>query len=473
MFGRFSSGPLIKEIGQVTSGRIGEEEVVSIRTASVVCANYRAIVHDFPQVFSAEALRAKPLIGCDACAASRRLCPRAINDWLIRNAAFVSRPQLLPNAVNSPIEVGDVVRTAYRPRAYGRAVVVPIDAPESAAGARFLDLKGAGVAAGKIPTHEKHSTGLEYLGYVIADFFYGWLIDTIFARTFPGYHIVPVYAVLDLGFDIVNGWHGTAPAGLHVRRAHSRPVPDDWIPLSGSDRERLMLHVELLLRKFGLSTTGAANAFRLANAIDGDELVYLGEAVRVTTDLERQKATKVAQLIRDHSGEPGGDNCLEITNVQLASDASWSNKTLQVFDFGHIRAERDFVNPVANMVRNAALRVGRIISPRDASFVRPSNDLRVDPELCNRRSINALGFYAAQAFRSASKRAYLGGHLFDQRAVETMLRIARLKALGRNYDWAVQSVAARRLAPTSNFCPSSVWSSLDTAERAAIGGIQT
>lgn len=448
MFARFSSGPLVRDIGQVSSGRIAEDTVVSVRNAEVICANYRAIVHDFPQVFGTEALRANPLMGCDACAASNRLCPQAINDWLIRNAAFVSRQQALPNTVNSPIALGDVVRTAYRPPDYGRAVVVPIDAPESEQGARFLDLKGAGVASGIIPSHKSHSNGLEYAGRALSDFLYGWLIDTIFSRTFPGYHVVPVYAVLDLGFDIVDGTQGTAPAGMHVRRAHARPTPEEWRPMSGSERERLMLHVELLLRKYGLSTTGAGNAFRLADATHGDELIRQGVVHSVTTDLEREKAARIARAIR----AGGTDQCLEIINVQLASDASWSDKSLQIFDFGHIRAERDFGNPITNLIRNGVWEIGRVVSPQDAPFVRPSREFAVDPYLCNRRCVDALGFYAVQAFRSLAKPELQGrrkGRYFDQRAVQTLLRVARLKGLRRSFEWAIPSASAARRVPPS------------------------
>lgn len=431
MFGRYSKGPLIQDINQVSTGSIEQETVVRVSTAKVVCANYDAIIHDFPQVFSAEARRRAPLPGCDDCAATGKLCREAINAWLIRNAAFISRQQLLPNPVNSSIETGDEVRTAYRPPGYARGVVVPIDSPANEGEAGFLDLKGAGVAAGRTPSHQPYSSGLEYLGYALGDFFYGWLVDTIFARTCPGYHVVPVYAVLDLGFDIVGGWNGTAPAGLHVRRAHSRPLPEESLPMSGSAREKLMLHAELLLRAFGMSTTGHGTSFTLASP-DSDDLIYHGRPVELRNDAERRKAALIANVIRE-----SGSIRLEVMNVQAASGGDWEEKSLEIYDFGGFNAYRTFTSPVANLIRDGALNIGRIITPDQPSFVRPDPAVAVDPILCNRDSVNAYSFLAAQGFRE-------GKGTFNQLGIERALRLARLVTMRRDVTWARRRLQAVR-----------------------------
>ena len=431
MFGRYSKGPLVHDVNQISTGSIEQETVVRVRTAKVVCANYDAIVHDFPQVFSAEARRKAPLAGCADCAATGKLCRDAINAWLIRNSAFISRQQLLPNSVNSPIETGDEVRTAYRPPGYARSVVIAIDSPAAEGEAGYLDLKGVGVPAGRTPSHQPYSSGLEYLGYAIGDLFYGWLVDTIFARTCPGYHVLPVYAVLDLGFDIVGGWHGTAPAGLHVRRAHSRPLPHESLPMSGSAREKLMLHAELLLRAFGLSTTGHGTSFILTNS-DPDEFIYHGRPVELRNDAERKKAAHIADVIRE-----SGSNRLEIINVQVTSEGDWDEKRLEIYDFGGFSAYRTFTSPVANLIRDAALNIGRIISPEQSSFVRPDPRVAVDPILCNRNSVDAYSFLAAQAFRQ-------GRTTFNQRGIEAAMRLARLVAMRRDTAWARRRLEAVR-----------------------------
>jgi hypothetical protein len=431
MFGRCSAGPLIHDIGEVSTGPVAQETVFPVRTARVAVANYGAIIHDFPQVFGDEARRERPLIGCDACTSAGRLCREAVNDWLIRNAAFISEAQAKPNAVNSPIEVGEGVRTGFRPPSYGRGIVVPIDSPAQQGQAGFLDVKGAGVRPGRIPTHEPYSSGLEYLGYALADFFYGWLIDSIFARYQPSYHVLPVYAILDFGFDIVGGWHGTGPAGVHVRRAHARPDREHAHPMAGSDEEKLVLHIELMLRLFGLTSTGAGTAFAFLDPTR-DDLEYHGLPIEVNSAADRQQAAAIAAAIRASRGDR-----LEMINVQSTSATDWDRKTFEMLDFGNLNAFRDFSNPVGNMVRNAALHVGRIISPGQASFVRPDPLLAVDADLCDRHSVNAYGFYAAQAFRGA-------GSSFSQRKIERLLRIGRMKALRRDTGWAHRRAAEAR-----------------------------
>ena len=418
-FGRCSNAPLINSISQVSSGPIEEDELAPVHGAKVVCANYHAIVHDFPQIYSDEARRKNPLPGCASCASSGKMCTKAIDAWLIRNAAFISKQQTLPNPVNSLIQIdGNSLRRAYRPPDYGRAVVVPIDTPAQAGEAGYLDLKGVGVAPGKLPSHEPHSSGLEYLGNAIVDFFYGWLVDTIFARVCPGYHVLPVYAVLDLGFDIVGGGYGVAPAGMHVRRAHSRPFPH--LPLSGSAREKLMVHVELLLRFFGLTTSNFVTAYELSAGDTGQVLRCSGHPIPVETDVERQKAAHIIDVI-----QKSGGISLDMLNVQLTNDGDWDEKRLEIFDFGHVNAARDFAAPLANPIRDGALRVGRIILPTQPQFVRPNPEVAVNTDFCNRELANAYGFYAALRFRHAHKH-------FDQRRVESLLRLARLKALGRD-----------------------------------------
>lgn len=418
----FVAGPLLTAISEVSRGSIDTCAIVPVTTARVVCANYRAIVHDFPQVFGAAARQRQPLPeSCPACARDQRLCPEAINAWLIRNAAWISAAQVADNPVNSPISTGSETRTGYRPPEYGRAMVVPVDIPPDGTGAGLLDLKGCGVADGKVPSQALYANGLEYLGYALADFFYGWLLDDLFARTVPGYATVPVYAVIDLGFDVVNGWHGTGPAGLHVRRAHRRRHETEGLPYSGSDQERVMLHMELLLRNFGLTTAGPGTAYHLGDADDPDQLYYNGRKLAAKTPLELAKTDRIVQAIRSAAAAR-----LEVVNVQLVDEPDWASKTAQIYDFGQVNVRRSFANPLANPIINGVFQAGRIIEVADPSFVQPDAQYRLDADLCGRHSANAYGFFAAQGFRSM-------GAAFGQGAVEALLRIARVKAMGRDY----------------------------------------
>ena len=51
-----------------------------------------------------------------------------------------------------------------------------------------------------------------------------------------------------------------------------------------------MLHMELLLRNFGVTTAGPGTAYHLGDADDPDQLYYNGKKLTVQTELERAKA---------------------------------------------------------------------------------------------------------------------------------------------------------------------------------------
>lgn len=421
-FGRCANGHVLTDITHASPFPLGVERVFRLPKARVACANYHALVFDFPHIFGDAALKKNPLLGCDRCARAGRLCRKMINAWILDNAAFISEQQLLPNAVNSPIEVDlQTFRTAYRPREYGRAAIVPIDNSGSDEGAKYLDLKGIGVALGREPTRLPHANGLEHLGNALADFFYGWLVDSIFAKNCPGYQVLPVYAVLDLGFDVLSNEYGPAPAGMHVRRAHTRPSPQ--LPLSGSAHEKMTIHIELLLRHFGLTSATYGTALILSGEGEETALKCLGHRLPIKNEADKQKAQFVINLLQET-----GFTELAMSNIQLTKDMDWETKSVQIYDFGHISAARKFETPFANKIRDAGLGVGRIIKPDDPLYVQPDRKLRVDPELCERDAVNAFAFYAADKFRHMPKQ-------FSQKKLERMMRVARVKAFGRSLDY--------------------------------------
>lgn len=416
---RFPDGPLLSDISQICRTPLEPEDVVPIHSARVVIANYRAILHDFPQVFGGpEALERFRPLSCAACLARRRICRYAIDDWLTRNAAFVSAAQAKPNRSNSPIDHGPPTRQGYRPPRYGRALVVPIEEGAAAGQAGFLDIKGIGVAPGIEPENRAYANGLEYLGQALADFFYGALLDKVFARTCPGYCTVPVYAVIDLGFDVVDYWHGTAPAGLHVRRAHLRHEGGVEIPMSGSDEEKIILHMELLLRAWGLTTADLPTAYHV-EMVDGVEtLKFSAWTVVPKNEREAEKARAITEIARGTR--------LELVNVQLIQGLDWQARRAQMVDMGHISVRRSFRFPFAIPARDALLRVGRVVRPGDRAFVQPVRDHALDADLCSKTSVFAFGFAAAQAFSNRFRP-------MSTNDIETIYRIGIARAFRRRY----------------------------------------
>lgn len=204
------------------------ENVVKITTARVTLADYDLIRRDFPEVSA--------------------FSNQAIDDWLIRNTAFVSKQQAAQQSVNTPISTSAEERMAYRPREYARAHVFAIDT------GGLIDAKGTGSLN---PSGGSHNNGLATLGDMIREYAYEKLINAIFQRH-GGFETVGSYAVIDYGFEIKHPDGGTSRAGTVLRQAHTRYHGSNVAQKHG--QAAMLPHhkqreVELFLRRFGISST--------------------------------------------------------------------------------------------------------------------------------------------------------------------------------------------------------------------------
>jgi len=359
--------------------------VLQVPGARVVVANYGALLSDFKESFGPGFRVRYAGWTCRRCAARGAICFRAIDRWIVDAFALVSEAQAAANDVNSPIAGRPSAARAHRPPGYGRALIVEVPGEGASA---WADIKGAGVAPGRQPRRDYNANGLEYLGLALADFFYAWLADRIFADSGYAYRTLPIYAVLDLGFDIVDGWAGTGPAGLHVRRARPRPRR---VALSGSDEERVALHVELLLRSYGLTTAHAGTSFAVAAGPGGRSLHYGGSPVRLNGAAETARADALVAAI--------GRGQLELSNIQLTEGADWPGKKGCIVDIGSFDSRNRFRWPFATAALDRIFRIGHVVSPGDRAFVQPHPAKSVDAALFNRVVVNAQCLHAANAFR--------------------------------------------------------------------------
>lgn len=390
----FPVGPTYSCVEDIWTDIGAYETVVPVVGARVVVAHYDLILHDFAYVFDDAFRAAHRHMSCSACASTDALCHRAIDHWLIGSAAYVSEQQAKANLVNSTIARGTPSVTAFRPPRYGRAIVMSPAGAAGRVGAGLLDIKGAGVGPGITPTHASHSNGLEYLAVAIADYLYSWLVDRVFEHSVPGYCSVPTYAVIDLGFDVADGWLGTAPAGLHVRRAHRRGDPFCEFPMSGSPDEFVKIQMELILRKFGLTTTTPLGSFEMRRDGDEDRVYYYKKPINARTAAERLRLLELKEII--------GTGRLESVNIQLANEVSWDEKRAQIVDFGHVKAWNRFYNPIAFPARDSIFQMGRVIRVDDNQFVQPDPEIALDGDLFGRHALHAFGLYAAHSFRSGN-----------------------------------------------------------------------
>ena len=303
---RFPEGPLLREIADLDEPAVGKEDIYHVSSARVVLAEYELLQHDFADLSEKNLIRRNPDLGrLDA--TERRAAIRSIvDDWLIANAAFVSAPQVGQAIVNTPIATDGGPIAGYRPPRYGRSVVVSLKenarlrgptAPRWDIGDGLLDLKGAGVEAGKIPSHEMHWDGLEYLGVALGDFILRTIVEEIFRRAAPGLWSVPIYAILDLGFDVRSGWRGTAEAGMHVRRGHRRPLMGSSLPASGSPEEQVQCEIEMLLRNYGVTSIAGVSALMIEEQ-NGSITASIGG--EVLENLHRGRA-RIAAAVEGHA----------------------------------------------------------------------------------------------------------------------------------------------------------------------------
>ncbi|HYO14902.1 MAG TPA: hypothetical protein VE685_17050 [Thermoanaerobaculia bacterium] len=366
----FPPGPLLRTVDELDDPGLRQETVLRLPTARVVFADYALLRHDFPHLREADAA--------------------LIDRWLLRHAAFISTAQAAQSRVNTPIETGEERTVAYRPTRYGRAVVVstreshgllPADPalPWEAEPDRLLDLKGTGVAPGVVPRHDPggHFDGLISLQRVLIEVLFQEVIEAAFRHSGSGFSTVPAYAVLDLGFEIVWEDGRTFPAGMQVRRAHRRPPNNEEVPPPGTPEERLKMEVELLLRRYGITSCTEALSVEM---IDGEEGTALTFARR---NLPRW-SEEAFRAVREGFGIPrGGRIRFEGVNVQLTREVGLDPLRAQLVDFGHFSRRDRFDSPVVTFVDGPVafpLGWGRILWPHEAGFVQPDPALLLPDE---------------------------------------------------------------------------------------------
>ena len=200
------------------------EEVVRLRDAKIVIVDYDLVRRDFPTI--------------------QHLPNHEIDEWLLENLAYVSKPQANQHRVNTPIKITDKTREALRPPKYGRALVFDMNDPVSGSSLGLMDVKGSGSLR---PSQADHGNGVATLGESIREFLYENLMRRVLKDNGQDFKTVGSYAVIDAGFEVLHADGSTSPAGLYVRQAHVRPYSgSEWLP----DPRRTQLQAKL--RTYGI-----------------------------------------------------------------------------------------------------------------------------------------------------------------------------------------------------------------------------
>lgn len=216
-----------------------KEMVKRVTSARVIMADYGLIRRDFPEI--------------------QNFSNDEIDNWLLRNTAFISKEQAAQSKVNDPIPTKEEFVEAFRPREYRRAHVFKVDT------GGLIDAKGTGAVD---PSGDSHNNGLATLGDMLREFLYEKLVHAIFERD-GRFDTVGSYAVIDYGFNIIHPDGGRSRAGTVLRQAHTR-YHDGPMGIRSRGQSTMLpreqqLEIELFLRQFGITTSVQSSGTDLIN----------------------------------------------------------------------------------------------------------------------------------------------------------------------------------------------------------------
>lgn len=374
----FSLGPVLESLSVYDGELIHKEIVFRLDKARIVLADHALLQNDFPQLRDQALLEAKPELRQRDPLAQAQSLNAAREAWLLEKAAYVSIPQAIQTNVNQPIPVRDIKVEAYRPFHYGRALIFSVaQINQDLGGGRdprepgLLDVKGVGVGPGRQPSFASHSSGLLNLSEALREVIFQRLIDFILARNGIRCRTVPNYAVIDAGFDRFYDWGGSIPAGLLVRRAHRRPfyqwgIKDPFCKEVAIERE-----IELLLRRYGLTSTGSDTnlTFRSENQ---QLVVKYGEH-------QLAYSPDALSWIKELTGFNGERLELDGMNLQFTREVEQEHPEPQIIDFGAYWYKTAFKHPLVSLVACRPVRLGEIIAPDDPRFPQPDPQLMPPP----------------------------------------------------------------------------------------------
>lgn len=371
---RFPPGPLLRVIGDLDDEGASLDRARCVPGARVVFVNHEVLQHDFPSLADDALLRGRGTLRRLPRAARRDELRRLREDWLLAHAGIISTTQAEQTITNTRVGVAGKVREVWRPAGYGRACVVSLGATrhdDEGSGCGLIDVKGTGVAQGRTPSLQHHSSGLCTLGEVLREFLFQSLIDELFARAAPWFWTLPVYGVIDPGFDARTRRGGTLPAGLLVRRAHRRPPGGIQLPRLGSAHERTQVAVELLIRHYGLTSANRGTRFRFEEAAGGPRVFYAGDAMAGLT------GDDLKFIARQLRGAALPLECDGI-NIQMTREIAGRGRVrAQLLDFDNFEARGRFREPLVSLVCDRTIRWGAVVWPGAPGFVQPSPALAV------------------------------------------------------------------------------------------------
>lgn len=375
----FSKGPILKSIDDLQQGEVKRETVLATSGAEVIMANYELLQHDFPCLRLDNLEKLHPDLKVVTGKAKKMMVRDVIDDWLIRHTCFVSENQTTQDYVNTPIPLTGEKVEAFRPVLYGRALVyslhnnykgLGIDAEEMGYEDGLIDVKGTGLEEGKEHHYYDHGNGLLTLAEAFTEYIYQQLVEAAFRHSGSNFETLPTYGIIKMDFSVKNTGGIAGPAGLLIRRAQRRPENPGGLPEFKTDMQLLHLEVELLLRRYGITSCNYVTQVRLWKEKGKTKLTYGGKPVNNLNEAQMKNIEEVSRL--------GNDRLIfEGVNIQHTREYGKDPWRAVVIDFGSFQIKEKFKNPLLSLVTDKLMRWGGSIWPDFESFPQPIPELAV------------------------------------------------------------------------------------------------
>ncbi len=373
---QFPGGPLLTHIDELQQTSVEKEKVRQIKGAKPLFVDHELLQHDFPEISLSRLEHDHPALKKLKGAVKDAAVKEKIESWLLDRTAYISENQASQEMVNTPIGTNAKTTLAYRPPQYGRALIFPTKPlrrqrsngqPEHTHG--LLDVKGVGLAPGKIPGYFDHSNGLLFLKEAFIEYLNQRLIQAIFRHSRTQFETVPVYAIIDPGFDIKFEDRNAGPGAFLVRRAHIRPENPGGLPVYQSAQQNVQLEIELLLRKYGLTSTNYVTTYKLWKEDGQIKITYGGKPIGNLNEAQIKNIEEVSHIREETVYFEG-------INIQHTRAVRQNPSYAQLVDFGSFRARQKFEHPILSLVSDKLLRWGGSIWPDFEVFPQP------DPRYC-------------------------------------------------------------------------------------------
>ena len=379
----FAPGPVLTSIEDLEQDGVLPETVLRVVGARVVYANYNLLKHDFPQLKDHVLEKQFPLLKTLKGNEKKKACCYKIDEWLIRNTAFVSQNQAKQSVVNTPIAIGNETVKAWRPPGYGRALVFSIEENDKglllddhrktpAFENRLIDVKGTGVAPGVQPVNASHSNGINRLGFAFFELIIQELLQRIFRHSKTAIQTLPFYGIIDPGFDEQNELMHKSPAALLLRRAHRRPKDSGGLYHYDSTGQHVQLEIEQMLRKYGITSVNSVTTIKVWKE-NGQLQIHYGDQPLDFFNKEQKAEIERVSHFKDGMGILSFDGI----NIQHTREFSLDPTQATLVDFQTYTIKERFDDPLLSLVSDKLLRWGGSIWPDYEDFVRPNPELQI------------------------------------------------------------------------------------------------